>query len=171
MLGMLSCVCVHIIRTWRCAFVCVLSANLPSTSSWTAIQVPFPLYLPSRKTLPSSSILTQLLAPRCFPWFIMAACEAVEAECAVVRACWDVYVPAQGCLQSYTELFDSLQHHLASVYLSQFPIGFVCTIRAALRGSKRAALHHSLFSSKMQKWIKRFIIWCNRQFLCITKST
>lgn len=46
-------------------------------------------------------------------------------------ACWDVYVPAQGCLQSYTALFDSLQHRLACVYLSQFPTGFVCKIRAA----------------------------------------
>lgn len=97
------------------------------------MKVPFPIFLPSHKTIPFSSILTQLLAP---PWSIMAACAAVRAEC-MARACWDVYVPAQGCLQSYTELFDSLQHRLASVYLSQFPTGFVCTIRAAQRGSKR----------------------------------
>lgn len=52
---------------------------------------------------------------------------------------WNVYVPAQGCLQSYSRMFDSLQHRLATVYLSLFPTGFVCTIRAAERRSKRAA--------------------------------
>lgn len=49
----------------------------------------------------------------------------------MARACRDVYVPARGCLQSYAELFDSSQHRLASVYLSQFPTGFLHIIRAA----------------------------------------
>lgn len=55
------------------------------------------------------------------------------------EALWNVYVPALGCLQSYSELFDSSQHRLAAVYLSLFPTGFVCTIRPAERRSERAA--------------------------------
>lgn len=55
------------------------------------------------------------------------------------EALQNVYVPALGCLQSCSWLFDSSQHRLAAVYLSQFPTDFVCTIRPAGRRSERAA--------------------------------
>lgn len=71
----------------------------------------------------------------------MAACAAVRAEC-MARAFRDVYVPSQSCLQSYAELFDSLQHCLDSVYLSQFPTGFLHIIRAAQNEEGNSSVLH-----------------------------
>lgn len=48
---------------------------------------------------------------------------------------------------NHLELFDRSQHFLASVYLSQFLRGFVCTISAALRESERK---NSPFLSEQQ---------------------
>lgn len=85
---------------------------------------------------------------------------------------WNVYVPAQGCLQSYSRLFDSLQHCLAAVYLSLFPTGFVCTIRAAKRRSERAAspvLHWAATrgseAKKRHDVIQKMLRfdWCNQK--------
>lgn len=82
-------------------------------------------------------------------WSIMAACAAVRAEC-MARAFRDVYVPSQSCLQSYAELFDSLQHRLASVYLSQFPTGFLHIIRAARSEEGNSSVLHLNYNINKQ---------------------
>lgn len=79
----------------------------------------------------------------------MAACAAVRAEC-MARAFGDVYVPSQSCLQSYAELFDSLQHRLASVYLSQFPTGFLHIIRAARNREGNSSVLHLNYNINKQ---------------------
>lgn len=81
----------------------------------------------------------------------MAACAAVRAEC-MARACRDVYVPTRGCLQSYAEQFDSSQHRLASVYLSQFPTGFLHIIRAARIWEGNSSVLH--LNCNINKWDK-----------------
>lgn len=109
----------------------------------------FSILPPSHKAI-STSI--ELLAPR---WSIIAACEAVGAECEA-RACWGVYVPAQGCLQSYVELFDSMQQRLGSVSLSQLPAAPLCTIR----GDPKGQFHHSPSSNSamvVDQWRRMFM--------------
>lgn len=126
-------------RLWGSTFI-YSQENLPLSAPSTV----FPMEAPYRYHFQYFRQVIKLSPPppswpSCWLPLVHHGCpwSSRDRECKG-SACWDVYVPAQGCIQSYTELFDSLQHRLASVYLSQFPTGFVCTIRAAQRGSKRA---------------------------------
>lgn len=98
----------------------------------------------------------------------MAACAAVRAEC-MARACRDVYVPTRGCLQSYAEQFDSSQHRLASVYLSQFPTGFLHIIRAARIGEGNSSVLH--LNCNINKWDKSRHYSENTENNCLNHRT
>lgn len=107
----------------------------------------------------SSPILIRQWTPSRPPW--LPDCETSRAE-SKARACRDVYASAQDCPQSYTELFDRSQHCLASVYLCQFPKGFVCSIRAALR---RKIPTFSISAATQRNGPERIITWNTKMLL------